>query len=102
MALPSASTLWALARKVDSLLALEERYAKSVAELADRLTAIERRLDRLEDREGRVIEKAENAARSAATITATASVADLAHRVGLIEGRAEANAKRPSKRIKPD
>ena len=100
VSLPSLSTLWTLAKKIDGLLELEERQSKSLADLAVRLTTIERRMDRLEDREERMVEKAENAARSAATIAATASLADIAHRVGVLEGRTETVAKKRTRRIK--
>ncbi len=101
--MPSFADIWRTAKKIDSLLELEERQNKSLAVLADRLTAIERRMDRLEAREEIVVAKAEGAARSAAAIVGTASVADLSRRIGILEERAATGAAAtPKKRLKRD
>ncbi len=97
--MPSLADVWRIAKKIDSLLELEERQNRSLAILADRLSALERRMDRLEAREEIVVAKAEGAARSAAAIAGASSIADIARRVGVLEGRA---ATAPAKRIKRD
>ncbi len=85
--------VWALAKKVDSLLALEAFHHKSIDELKQSIAALDRRVARLEDRESVVVTEAKAAARSASYEASQGTVMDLARRIGALEAQAAVPAK---------
>ncbi len=80
---------WALIRKMDRLLRLEEEHGKATIELEGQMLALDRRLSYFESRQEVMVNEAKAAARSA-SYEATQGVAfDLARRVGALEARAK-------------
>ena len=90
---------WRIAKKVDNLLELEQRQLDALDAFADRLTALEGRIDRIDAREEMIIVRSEAAARWAATIAASLSVADTSRRLGALEERL---SKPVAKRLRKD
>jgi hypothetical protein len=76
-----------IARTLDHLLQLDEKYRRLFEAVTLRLDAIDVRLARLETREEIVVAKAEAAAMSASTIAASHALADLARRLGATDER---------------
>ena len=85
--LPSPSTLWDLAKKVEATLAFEAKQAAAMSVMQSQIDSLAVRMARLEAREELVVVKAEGAARAAAMGSATVAVADLARRIGALEER---------------
>jgi hypothetical protein len=85
--LPSPRLLWDLAKKVDSLLALEAKQSAAMSAMQAQLDELYQRMNHLEAREEIVLAKAEGASRAAAMASATAAVADIARRLGALEER---------------
>lgn len=85
--MPSVSDLWALLKKVDRLLELEEKQAKAIAGLQDQINDLTTRVTKLETRDEVLIARAEAAAGMAAMGAATASMSDISRRVGALEER---------------
>ena len=80
---------WALLRKVDRLLQLEEEHGKAIADLGTQLLALDRRLSHLESRGDLVVNEAKAAARSASYEATQGVTADLARRSGALEAGAK-------------
>ena len=89
---------WAVLRKVDRLLQLEEEHGKAISELGTQLLLLDRRLSHLESRQDVVVNEAKAAARSASYEATQGVVSDLARRIGLLEAAAKPT---PRKRIAP-
>ena len=86
---------WAVAKKLDRLLELEERQGKAIASLQDQIDTLAQRMIRIESREEIVVAKAEAAAGMAAMGAATLSMADLARRIGGLEERSRGSDQAP-------
>ena len=93
----SIGDAWAIIKKVDRLLDLEEKQSKAIAGLQDQLDALTDRVTRLEAREDIVVAEA----KGAAGVAAAGAMAELARRIGVLEG---SRASRPPRvrKIKSD
>jgi len=89
---------WALLRKVDRLLQLEEEHGKAISELGTQLLALDKRLSHLESRQDVVVNEAKAAARSASYEATQGVASDLARRIGVLEGGTKPG---PKKRVAP-
>jgi hypothetical protein len=76
-----------LLRKLDRLLTLDTALRDAVQRLSADIASLNDRVTRLESREAVLIAEAKGAAAAAAGIATTATVADLARRVGALEER---------------
>lgn len=81
-----------LVRKLDRLIHLEETHGKAIADsdaalraVSERLLAIDRRLQRLENREDVVMNEAKSAARAGAHEAMSGHVAEMSRRITLLE-----------------
>ncbi len=86
MALPNPADFWKLAKALDRLVSLETRTNEAFAETNLRLTRIEERLTRIEADRDRMVTEAK-AASTAASVAASAHLADLARSMGGLEER---------------
>ena len=77
--------LWGLVRRIDRLAGLEERHQQAIDGLREDLTVLQARVMRLESREHVVVAEAKAAAGIAASVAASAHVADLARRIGVLK-----------------
>lgn len=84
-----------LLRSVDRLLNLEVKHGKAIEKLEVRIDELRDRVTRLETRQEIVIVEANDAARTAATQVAIASVSDMARRIGRLEERSEQKSLKP-------
>lgn len=87
MALPSVSSLWTFARKIDRVLEAEAKQVRVNDALQQQIAELADRLSRVEAREEVVVAKAEGASRAAAMSSATSAVAEIARRLGVLEER---------------
>lgn len=76
-----------LLRSVDRLLTLEAKHGRAIEKLEAEITALKDRVTRLEIRGEIVIVEARAAAGTAAMQVASASISDVARRIGRLEGR---------------
>lgn len=77
--------VWALFRKVERVIEMEELHARSIDELKLAFTDLDRRIARIENREDIVVNEARSAARAASSDATQGAVADLARRIGALE-----------------
>jgi hypothetical protein len=82
----SIGDLWAFAKKVDQLAGLEEKQGKVIAAIQTQLDELADRITKLEAREEIMTVKAQ----AAAGMAASAVVAELSRRLGVIEGQVSA------------
>jgi predicted nucleic acid-binding Zn-ribbon protein len=87
VALPNPADFWKLAKALDRLVSLETRTNEAFAETNLRLTRIEERLTRIEADRDRMVTEAKAAASTAASVAASAHLADLARSMGGLEER---------------
>jgi uncharacterized protein (UPF0335 family) len=85
MGLSSVGQLFAFARETQDLFALQAKMKDGLVAMDDRLRAVEDRLTRLEAERGQVITEARSAATGAATMIASAVLADAITRVTRLE-----------------
>jgi hypothetical protein len=91
----------ALFRKLDSLLQLEAKHGAAIARLEADFIVLHERVTRLEGRDAVLIAEAKSAAASAASVTTSSTVADLARRIGVLEERSR-GARLPPGRSEDD
>ena len=77
--------LWTLARKVEDLLAFQDKTKDSLEALDARLRVLETRMIQFEAEQGRLITTAQAAANVAASAVASAVISDVVTRVTRIE-----------------
>ena len=77
--------LWTLARKVEDLLAFQEKMKDSLEALDVRLRALETRMIKFEAEQGQLITTAQAAANVAASAVASAVISDVVTRVTRVE-----------------
>ncbi len=86
--------LWTIARKIEEVLALQEKTKQGLADVNRRLDDLDTRIIRLEAREGQVIIEAKAASAAAATMVASAVISDIVTRVTRVEMRQDDLQKR--------
>jgi hypothetical protein len=86
--------LWTIARKIEEVLALQEKTKQGLADVNRRLDELDTRMIRLEAREGQVITEAKAASAAAATMVASAVISDIVTRVTRVEMRQDDLQKR--------
>ena len=85
MALAALGQLFKFARDTQDLYRLHETVKATIMALDGRLRAVEDRLTRLEAEQGQIVSEAKSAATGAATMIASAVIADAVTRVTRIE-----------------
>jgi hypothetical protein len=85
VALPALGQLFKFARDTQDLYKLHETVRATIMALDGRLRVVEDRLTRLEAEQGQVVSEAKSAATGAATMIASAVIADAVTRVTRIE-----------------
>lgn len=72
---------------MDRAFEVQEKHAAAIQKLNDAMSALERRVIILEQREEVIIAKCQGAAAAAATVAGATAMADLARRIGAMEER---------------
>jgi hypothetical protein len=89
VAIPSIASAWRLVRQLEDLLSLQTEVRQSLQAVNQRLGTLEERMLRLESDQTRLATEARSAATTAATMIASAVIADTVTRITRLEGRAE-------------
>lgn len=87
--MPSLKDLWTLFETVQGLLKLEKTHGESISDLKKAVADIDRRVQRLENREDVMVNEAKAAARAASHEATQGALADIARRLGRLEGDVE-------------
>jgi hypothetical protein len=90
MAIPSVQTVLRFARRLDELLALDDKFDEALSALDQRLRGIEDRLTRLEAQHDRIVTEARSAATAASTMVAGGIIAEVVTRLTRAEQKLEA------------